>query len=270
METTIIQQQQTIHNLEQELFEIKRKFLSLEEKLNKLELEEKFDKFELEERINKLEEQKSQSFSVTPFKTSPIFYESNFNQRIDNSYWNFCDINCTSIKIDIFFIYFNDCRFELNGFIKNQSCFLKQFQNIKVLEIDINKINWGFNRQVSIDMIGSKYNENGRNYISVSLEHNSPHYYPICWDDYKLLVELLLSLYKDIEIIFKATNLNEKSILLFQEFMKSTNYRKLHIEIKDNLVVSGTNAHYVSQPYVNETKEHCISNNIEFTSNIGL
>jgi hypothetical protein len=263
METTIIQQQQTIHNLEQELFEIKRKFLSLEEKLNKLELEEKFDKFELEERINKLEEQKSQSFSVIPFKTSPIFYESKFD-----SYWNFCDINCTSIKIDIFFIYFKDCRFELNGFIKNQSCFLKQFQNIKVLEIDTNIINLGFNRPISIDIIVPKYNNDGCRH-SISLAPNPP-YYPICLEDYKLLVETLLTLYKDLEIIFKATNLNEKSIFIFQEFMKSTNYRKLHIEIKDNLVVSGTNAHYVSQPYVNETKEHCIRNNIEFTSNIGL
>ena len=197
-------QQPTIYRLEQELFETKRK-LSL-----------------LEERLNKLEEEKSQSFFVIPFKTSPIFYESKFD-----SYWNFCDINCTSIKIDIFFIYFNDCRIELNEFIKNQSCFLKQFQNIKVLEIDINIINKIYNRPISIDIIVPKYYNDGcRTYISLA---PNPPYFPICQEDYKLLVEMLLILYKDIEIIFKATNLNEKPIFIFQEFMKSTNYKKLHI-----------------------------------------
>ena len=57
----------TYYMMEQELFETKRK-LSL-----------------LEERMNKLEEQKSQSFSVIPFKS-----DSPFNNRKD---WVFCDIN---------------------------------------------------------------------------------------------------------------------------------------------------------------------------------
>jgi hypothetical protein len=94
--------------------------------------------------------------------------------------------------------------------------------------------------------------------------------------NYILLITTLLSVYKDIEIIFKAPNLYSqevsKTYLIFQEFMKSTNYKKLHIEIKDNLIVNPQTggASYVSQPYVNETKEHCLRNNIEFTSNIGL
>ena len=60
---------------------------------------------------------------------------------------------------------------------------------------------------------------------------------------------------------------------LFELFMKSTNYKKLHIEIKNNLNINPQTgrASYISQPpYINETKKHCLRNNIEFTSNIGI
>ena len=231
-------QQPTIYSLEQELFETKKK-LSL-----------------LEERMNKLEEQKSQSFYVIPFK-----FDSPFNNRTD---WVFCDIKCSFIKIDQFHIYFNDCKlFDLKDFIQNQYCFLKQFQNIKLIEIDTSKINVG-GRCCCTEGSGDTYRTNGVIYKCISDEN------------YISLIATLLSVYKDIELIFKAPNLypqcisNEYSI--FQEFMKSTNYKKLHIEIKNNLNVNPQtgSACYVSQPYVNETKEHCLRNNIEFTSNIGV
>jgi len=222
--------QPTIYTLEQELFETKKK-LSL-----------------LEERLNKLEEQKSQSFSVIPFK-----FDSPFNNRKD---WIFCDINCSSIKIDMFHIYFNDCQlFDIKDFIQNQSCFLKQFQNIKLIEIDRSPIS--------------------SNRICVVGDDGSYHT-PISNKNYILLIETLLSVYKDIQIIFKTPNLYHqqvsKTYLIFQEFMKSTNFKKLHIEIKDNLTINPQtgDVSYVSQPYVIETKEHCVRNNIEFTSNIGL
>jgi hypothetical protein len=236
-------QQPTIYSLEQELFETKRK-LSL-----------------LEERLNKLEEQKSQSFSVIPFK-----FDSPFNNRKD---WLFCDINSSSIKIDLFHIYFNDCKlFDIKDFIQNQSCFLKQFQNIKLIEIDTSTIN------VGAELIScSKGNGNLYRYSEGSFYK---YYQCISNTNYISLIKTLLSVYKDIEIIFKATTLSSQSssnhYSIFQEFMKSTNYKKLHIEIKDNLTINPQNGgvSYVSQPYVNETKEHCIRNNIEFTSNIGL
>jgi hypothetical protein len=235
-------QQPTIYSLEQELFETKRK-LSL-----------------LEERINKLEEEKSQSFSVIPFK-----FDSPFNNRRD---WIFCDINCSSIKIDMFHIYFNDCKlFDIKDFIQNQYCFLKQFQNIKLIEIDRFPIliNTSSHLYTCTETDSTMYRR-----------HDGSYYTSISHENYISLITTLLSVYKDIEIIFKSPNLypegSSKTYLIFKEFMKSTNYRKLHIEIKDNLTVNRQNGgvSYVSQPYVNETKEHCIRNNIEFTSNIGL
>jgi hypothetical protein len=226
--------QPTIYSLEQELFETKRK-LSL-----------------LEERLNKLEEQKSQSFSVIPFKfVSPI---DNKKELI------FCDINFSSIKIDHMYIYFNEHKlFELKDFIQNQYCFLKQFQNIKLIEFDTDGLCMGSNIPYYDSYVG-------RNNTYTTIRDTN----------YISLITTLLSVYKDIEIIFKSPNLypqgSSNHYSIFKEFMKSTNYRKLHIEIKDNLTVNPQTGgvSYVSQPYVNETKEHCISNNIEFTSNIGL
>jgi hypothetical protein len=239
--------QPTIYSLEQELFETKRK-LSL-----------------LEERLKKLEEQKSQSFSVIPIYSSSSF-PSNYPTKI-----RLFSINSISIKLDLFNIYINNLfLFNIEYFINSidYKLLLKQFQNIKLIEFDISNIIY-----------------NGENIENISFKHLYPENdstIPIIIGNSRLslisikqyisFIELLLTLYKDLEIIFKATNLNEKSIFIFQEFMKSTNYRKLHIEIKDNLTIDPQTGgvSYVSQPYVNETKEHCISNNIEFTSNIGI
>lgn len=257
----------TYYMMEQELFETKRKLSLLEERMSKLEenlgnleLEEKFDKIELEERMSKLEEQKSQSFSVIPFKS-----DSPFNNRKD---WVFCDINCSSIKIDLLYIYFNDCKlFDIKDFIQNQYCFLKQFQNIKLIEIDTSTINVG-ESITSTENCGSMYRYNEGSFYK--------YYNSISFTNYILLIATLLSVYKNIDLIFKAPNLYPQGLSnhysIFQEFMKSTNYKKLHIEIKNNLVINPQTggASYVSQPYVNETKEHCLRNNIEFTSNIGL
>lgn len=116
--------------------------------------------------------------------------------------------------------------------------FISQLQNIKIIEFD-------------------------------NIQANG--YYPI---QYLLINELLINSTHKFDIIFKTTKLYDipsgKIFELFEIFKKSTNYKKLHIEVKDNLVISGTNAYYVSQPYVNETKEHCLRNNIEFTSNIEI
>ena len=69
-----------------------------------------------------------------------------------------------------------------------------------------------------------------------------------------LIIETLLNSYKNLDIILKFPILNYTEYKPFKEMlMKSTNYKKLHIN-------------FIHQ----ETKEHCIRNNIEFTSNIGL
>jgi hypothetical protein len=214
--------QPTIYSLEQELFETKRK-LSL-----------------LEEKLNKLEEQKSQSFSVIPL---PLFtFENSIRCK-----FNFCDINCSSIKMDLCYLYINNLKmFNLNELKYDEFIikFFKQFKNIVTLELD----------------------------FSIPFNYQGDH------SKCPFRIELInLFINNNTNIILKRNTLyplecggNDYSI--FKEFIKSTNYRKLHIEIKDNLTVNPQNGgvSYVSQPYVNETKEHCLRNNIEFTSNIGL
>lgn len=259
-------QQPTIYSLEQELFETKRKLslleermVRLEEKLGNLELEEKFDKIELEEKMNKLEEQKSQSFSVIPI---PLFtcdvnvnvsefatfddFNSNSNLCKFNKF-NFCDINCSSIKMDLYYLYIDNLKiFNLNELKYDEFIikFFKQFKNILILELD----------------------------FIIPLNYHSDH------SKCPFRIELInLFINDNTNIILKRNTLYSKccggnDYLIFQEFMKSTNYKKLHIEIKNNLNINPKTGSgcYVSQPYVNETKEYCLRNNIEFTSNIGL
>ena len=243
-------QQPIMYSSEQELFETKRKLSLLEEKLNKLELEEKFDKMELEERINKLEEQNKHNISILPiafyvalpnnseFATFDVFPTQTPQYTTK---WIFCDINSKKLIINPSYLMLDDLKlfdFSKDSIPPNFVTFISQFQNIKIIEFN-------------------------------NIQANS--YCPI---PYLLINELLINSTHKFDIIFKTTKLYDipsgKIFELFEIFKKSTNYKKLHIEVKDNLVVSGINAYYVSQPYVNETKEHCIRNNIEFTSNIGI
>jgi len=60
---------------------------------------------------------------------------------------------------------------------------------------------------------------------------------------------------------------------IVNEFTKTTHYKSFHLEIEHNLVVDQTtgNMKYISPPKLSTNlKEHCLNNNIEFTSNIGL
>ena len=150
----------TYYMMEQELFETKRKLslleermIRLEEKLGNLELEEKFDKIELEEKMNKLEKQNFQSLSVIPLFIQEIsdvdVGVSGFKRFGDSKLCkinkiNFCNINSSCIKMDLYYLYidrfyqnsvFGISRYEnsLNA-IKSQdqrhfSFFLKMFTN---------------------------------------------------------------------------------------------------------------------------------------------
>ena len=77
------------------------------------------------------------------------------------------------------------------------------------------------------------------------------------------------------EIVFKSDTLresyhyNDVQSELFSLF-QSTIYRKITIDIKNNLNIVGDKGSYVSSTFVTETKKYCDKNNIEFTSNIGL
>ena len=83
---------------------------------------------------------------------------------------------------------------------------------------------------------------------------------------YILIIETLLNSYTNLDIIFKLPILCNREYKPFEEMlMKSTNYKKLHMVFTHQTL-------QLPQPpsYVNETKEHCLRNNIEFTSNIGV
>jgi len=260
----------TYFMMEQELFETKRKLslleermIRLEEKLGNLELEEKFDKIELEEKMNKIKEQQTQ---IIPFKlpiglTMKGQYANNYGYR-----WGFCDITSTHIKIDMFHMYFNNCRlFELSDIDINDNyiSFLKQFKHIKFLEIDLVTMSHDLNLHQHENPIC--FNSIFMNRCPVSNAVGSYHQC-IEFEKYKLLLETLINLYKDFDIIFKLPILSYSEYKPFEElFINSTNYRKLHMDF-----INKGGQLPPPPSYFNETKEHCIRNNIEFTSNIGL
>jgi len=258
----------TYFMMEQELFETKRKLslleermIRLEEKLGNLELEEKFDKIELEEKMNKIKEQKC---DIIPFRLPKGL---SFTNRVSNSYRNeYCDINSTHIKIDMFHIYFNNCKlFELIEIDINDNYirFLKQFKNIKILEIDLLTFPTSI-IHISGKVLDFNYliSENCR----IKVGGCNDYYHCVDFERYKLLVATLLTSYTQLDIIFKLPILKYRIYKPFEEiFINSTNYKKLHM----NFMNEGRQL--LSSPsYLNETKEYCIRNNIEFTSNIGL
>jgi hypothetical protein len=258
----------TYFMMEQELFETKRKLslleermIRLEEKLGNLELEEKFDKMELEEKMNKIKEQQTH---IIPFRLPKglSMKGGNPDYSIINDYiWDFCDINSNHIKIDMFHMYFNNCKlFELIEIDINDNyiSFLKQFKHIKVIEIDLLTIPSLRCREPN--NLNFQYLFHGGRSISCS---GRTHYTCICLRKYILTIETLLTSYTNLDIIFKLPILDSSKYKPFEEmFMKSTNYKKLHM----NFMNEGRQL----PSYLNETKEYCIRNNIEFTSNIGL
>jgi hypothetical protein len=261
----------TYYMMEQELFETKRKLslleermIRLEEKLGNLELEEKFDKIELEEKMNKLDQQKSH---IIPIKLPSTI---SFSGTPHISYkWDFCDINCSSIKIDMFYMYFDNCKlFELIELVNiinvNYISFLKQFQNIKVLEIDLLNI-----PTITCFEPAKLHFENlicCNRKISMGQYGGNCYYKCVNFAKYILIIETLLNSYTNLDIIFKLPILNSTEYKPFEEMlMKSTNYKKLHMDFTHQRL-------QLPPPpsYLNETKEYCIRNNIEFTSNIGI
>jgi hypothetical protein len=269
----------TYFMMEQELFETKRKLslleermIRLEEKLGNLELEEKFDKMELEEKMNKIKEQQTH---IIPFRLPKGLSMKGRNADysiIDDYIWDFCDINSNHIKIDMFHMYFNNCKlFELIEIDINDNyiSFLKKFKHIKVLEIDLLTISSLKCREPSVRCREPcNLNFNFLFYCgrTISYTPRGFSYRCISIEDYKLLLETLLNLYKEIDIIFKLPILSSSEYKPFEEiFINSTNYKKLHMNFMNE-------GRQLPPPpsYVNETKEHCIRNNIDFTSNIGL
>jgi hypothetical protein len=208
----------------------------------------------LEDRLAKLEKKNKeteQSFSMIPMN-NPL-------QPLANEHFYFCDVNCREIKIDAgLYIFMDDsllCNiydFRLINYLYETNPsqrFLRQFKNIKTFIIDL-----------SSSIIGST-NLNGQ-----CKSRSTEILINVC--------NVLLSSNDCFEILFKCNSLydyRDRIEKLFKDvFQKSIQYTKLTVEVKNNLIVNGSSASYQTQPYINDTKSHCIQNNIEFTSNIGL
>jgi hypothetical protein len=229
----VVQPSHNYFSIEQELIETKSKLKLLEDRLRKLE---ERDSSEL-------------SFSMFPMKT-PI--------RDEGLY--FCDVNCEEIKIDSkLYIFIGDCllcniwdfRIFDHDINTNPSVrFLKQFKNVKTLIIDLS---YSIIVAVNSHCSTTRSTEFLINVCKIILYSNS-----------------------DCEILIKSNELYANSVKfdeLFKGlFMKSTNYKKLTIEIKNNLIVNANSgcASYQTAPYINDTKTHCVKNKIAFISNIGI
>jgi hypothetical protein len=205
----------------------------------------------LEDRLAKLEDkdkEAGQSFSMIPMN-SPL-------QPLANEHFYFCDVNCREVKIDTgMYIFMDNCLlcniydFRLINHLYESNPaqrFLRQFKHIKTFIIDLSSSIIG-----STDQCKSRSTEILINVCNVLLSSND-----------------------SCEILFKCNSLydyRDRIEKLFKDvFQKSIQYTKLTVEVKNNLIVNGSSASYQTQPYINDTKSHCIQNNIEFISNIIL
>lgn len=88
------------------------------------------------------------------------------------------------------------------------------------------------------------------------------------------LFHLIVRINPTIKLVFIGDNLwsDISPPTIISEFTKSTNYTAFSIQIKNNMIKDAitSNMRYVSSPLSYDIQKHCIANNIEFTSNIGL
>ena len=223
-----------------------------EEQNNVLHLEERLKIFEqnnvlhLEERLKIFEEQNNVLHLEERLK---IFEEQNNVKRINNynifpiGVSSLLDINSKKIKITSSYCnikidnqilpYLSDINDSIDS-EKLYSNFLEQFKNIELIEIEFQD-----------------------NHADKSINK---------------CLNIMINTFKNFEIIFKCTTLYNNYDCFFKTFMTSSNYNKITLYIKDNLNVNKQtgNASYVTEPYINKLKDHCIKNNIEIQSNIGI
>jgi len=171
-------------------------------------------------------------------KLKELDEENNYKFSIISDSSNLLDINSEIIKTngyDRIFLDGNRMPHNINCSEQLYTRFLQQFRNIKIIEIE--------------------FLENEK--------HEKTKF-----DIMRILIEA----FRDFEIIFKCVSLYSEYENFFNIIMNSSNYRKITLYIKDNLNVNKQtgNASYVTHPYINELKSHCIENNIEIQSNIGI
>lgn len=223
---------------------------------------------EAKERINKLEKiitdlgkkvkQMEKNSKTNKYSIIPI---------ISNNEHNFCDINSSSLLINVKTNMFFDnvCCFsfnQLNLYDHNKETnkavdFLQQFKNIKSLIIDFNTI--FYHSTVTPDI----YESNIFNGDCFSGKRNC--------EQFINTLNVIMNSNNIEEITYKTTYLYNNSKPLFDELIKQKSYKKVNIDIKNCFnIVNGQPSGYASAPCINEFYNHCKKNKIIFTSNIGL
>ena len=171
-------------------------------------------------------------------KLKELDEENNYKFPIISYASNLLDINSKIIKTNGYDRIFLGSNIMPHN--RNLNCseqlykrFLKQFRNIKIIEIEFLKNEKREMRKFDI-------------------------------------MRMLIEAFRDFEIIFKCVSLYSEYENFFNIIMNSSNYRKITLYIKNNVNKQTGDALYVTHPYINELKSHCIENNIEIQSNIGI
>ena len=251
-EKELIETKQKVKELEDKLkdFESRmKKVKEVEDRLLKLEkkrvkeLEDKLKRFEnLEDRLLKLETDNS----------GPSIFPMLDKSNTGNESLRFYNINAETIIIDTLYQLFIDDELISSNIMEfinkgdKRLEFLKQFKRVKQLIIEFIPF----------------YNQCGSNF-ETSVKHN--YIIKICSTILKV---------NNCEIVFKTDSLcghhGKITQLLFTKCFNSEIYRKMTIDIKNNLNVVGGQASYASADFITQTKKHCDKYNIEFKSNLGL
>jgi hypothetical protein len=253
-EKELIETKQKVKELEDKLkdFESRmKKVKEVEDRLLKLEkkrvkeLEDKLKRFEnLEDRLLKLETDNS----------GPSIFPMLDKSNTSNESLRFYNINAETIKIDTLYqLFIDDELFSSNimEFINKGDKrleYLKQFKRVK---------------QLIIEFIPIHNQCEGSYWNNVTGKRDS-------------IIKICSTILKvnNCEIVFKTDSLygvhHEIIQRLFTTCFNLEIYKKITIEIKNNLNVVGGQASYASADFITQTKKHCDKNNIEFKSNLGL
>jgi len=265
-------EQNNVTHLEERLqiFEEQNNMKHLEERLkifeqnNVTHLEERLQIFEeqnnvthLEERLQIFEEQNNMKHLEERLK---IFEQNNVTHRNNYNIFSIVPIGINSL-LDI-----NSKKIKIGA---NPSDPFTNANNPINIKIGNQRLPYLSDINTSIDSkkLYSDFLEQFRNIELIEIEFSHTEHDPIF--EY---IKIMINTFENFEIIFSCTTLYSNYETFFNILMTSYNYNKITLYIKNNLNVNNQtcNALYVTQPYINKLKDHCIENNIEIQTNIGI
>ena len=238
--------------------------LQIFEQNNVTHLEERLQIFEeqnnvthLEERLQIFEEQNNMKHLEERLK---IFEQNNVTHRNNYNIFSIVPIGINSL-LDI-----NSKKIKIGA---NPSDPFTNANNPINIKIGNQRLPYLSDINTSIDSkkLYSDFLEQFRNIELIEIEFSHTEHDPIF--EY---IKIMINTFENFEIIFSCTTLYSNYETFFNILMTSYNYNKITLYIKNNLNVNNQtcNALYVTQPYINKLKDHCIENNIEIQTNIGI